>query len=214
MAGKKKAGVEGGRQAAYSARNRAALIKSGQEVLAEIGPSATIEQLASHAQVSPTTIYKYFENKDELFIQAMGEMWMAWLGWASQEKAPGSRLEMTLDSGRKLFWARKTHPLFADMLHNSLEQMPTFLVLADQGVGRKVFSEIAATGEIKKDDFDQRYILWTNTYTGLLKSVFVYEELTPAQANIAFGIGLSVWGISDAKAKKIVARPLAFPPVQ
>jgi AcrR family transcriptional regulator len=213
MAGKKKAVVEGGRQAAYSARNRAALIRAGQEVLAEIGPSATIEQLASHAQVSPTTIYKYFENKDVLFIQSMGEMWMSWLQWANQEKAPGTRFELTLDSGRKLFWARKTHPLFADMLHNSLEQMPTFLLLADQGVGRKVFAEIAATGEIKKDDFDQRYILWTNTYTGLLKSVFVYEELTPEQANTAFGIGLSVWGISDAKAKKVVARPLAFPPV-
>ena len=214
MAGKKKAVVEGGRQAAYSARNRAALLRAGQEVLAEIGPSATIEQLASHAQVSPTTIYKYFENKDVLFIQAMGEMWMSWLQWASQEKSPGSRFEMTLDSGRKLFRARKTHPLFADMLHNSLEQMPTFLVLADQGVGRKVFSEIAATGEIKKEDFDQRFILWTNTYTGLLKSVFVYEELTPEQANTAFGIGLSVWGITDAKAKKIISRPLAFPPVK
>jgi AcrR family transcriptional regulator len=214
MAGKKKAVVEGGRQAAYSARNRAALLRAGQEVLAEIGPSATIEQLASHAQVSPTTIYKYFDNKDVLFIQAMGEMWMNWLQWANQEKSPGTRLEMTLDSGRKLFWARKTHPLYADMLHNSLEQMPSFLILSDRGEGKKVFSEIAASGEIKKDDFDQRYILWTNTYTGLLKSVFVYEELTPAEANVAFGIGLSVWGISDAKAKKIVARPLAFPPVK
>jgi hypothetical protein len=47
-----------------------------------------------------------------------------------------------------------------------------------------------------------------------LKSVFVYEELTPEEANIAFGIGLSVWGISDAKAKKLISRPLAFPPVK
>jgi AcrR family transcriptional regulator len=214
MAVKKQVAEPGGRQAAYSARNRVALVKAGQEVLAEIGPSATIEQLASHAQVSPTTIYKYFENKDELFIQALAEMWKSWLQWASLEKAPGGRLEMVLDSGRKIFWARKTHPLFADMLHNSLEQMPSFLVLSDQGVGKKVFGEIAAGGEIKQDDFDQRFILWTNTYTGLLKSVFVYEELTPAEANVAFGIGLSVWGISDAKAKKIIARPLSFPPVK
>jgi hypothetical protein len=214
MAVKKQVAEPGGRQAAYSARNRAALVKAGQEVLAEIGPSATIEQLASHAQVSPTTIYKYFENKDELFIQALAEMWKSWLQWASLEKATGSRLEMVLDSGRKIFWARKTHPLFADMLHNCLEQMPNFLILSDQGVGKKIFNEIAASGEIKQDDFDQRFVLWTNTYTGLLKSVFVYEELTAAEANIAFGIGLSVWGISDAKAKKIIARPLSFPPVK
>jgi AcrR family transcriptional regulator len=214
MAVKKQVAEPGGRQAAYSARNRAALVKAGQEVLAEIGPSATIEQLASHAQVSPTTIYKYFENKDELFIQALAEMWKSWLQWASLEKAPGNRLEMVLDSGRKIFWARKTHPLFADMLHNSLEQMPSFLVLSDQGRGKAVFKEIAASGEIKQDDFEQRFVLWTNTYAGLLKSVFVYEELTPAEANVAFGIGLSVWGISDAKAKKIIARPLSFPSVK
>jgi AcrR family transcriptional regulator len=214
MAVKKKAAVSGGRQAAYAARNRAALVKAGQEVLAEIGPSATIEQLAGHAQVSPTTIYKYFENKDELFIQAIAEMWISWLQWSSSERAPGTRLEMTLDTGRKLFWARKTHPLFANMLHNSLEQMPNFLILSDKGEGRRVFSELAASGELKQDVFDQRYILWTNTYTGLLKSVFVYEEISPADANIAFGIGLSVWGISEAKAKKIISRPLSFAPVK
>ena len=214
MAVKKKAAVSGGRQAAYAARNRAALVKAGQEVLAEIGPSATIEQLAGHAQVSPTTIYKYIENKDELFIQAIAEMWMTWLQWSSSERVPGTRLEMTLDTGRKLFWARKTHPLFANMLHNSLEQMPNFLILSDKGEGKRVFSELAASGELKQDDFDQRYILWTNTYTGLLKSVFVYEELSPADANIAFGIGLSVWGISEAKAKKIISRPLSFAPVK
>ena len=214
MAVKKKAAVSGGRQAAYAARNRAALVKAGQEVLAEIGPSATIEQLAGHAQVSPTTIYKYFENKDELFIQAIAEMWISWLQWSSSERAPGTRLEMTLDTGRKLFWARKTHPLFANMLHNSLEQMPNFLILSDKGEGKRVFSELAASGELKQDDFDQRYILWTNTYTGLLKSVFVYEEISPADANIAFGIGLSVWGISEAKARKIISRPLSFAPVK
>jgi AcrR family transcriptional regulator len=214
MAIKKKAAVEGGRQAAYAARNRAFLVKTGQEVLAEIGPSATIEQIAAHAQVSPTTIYKYFENKDELFIQSMAEMWMSWLLWASQEKTPGTRLELVLDSGRKIFWARKTHPLFADMLHNSLVEMPNLPILSDRGEGKRVFSELAASGEIKQDDFDQRFILWTNTLVGLCKSVFVYEELTPEEANVAFGIGLSVWGISDAKAKKIISRPLAFPPVQ
>jgi hypothetical protein len=98
------------------------------------------------------------------------------------------------------------------MLHNSLVEMPNFLVLSDRGEGKRVFSEIAASGEIKQDDFDQRFILWTNTYTGLLKSVFVYEELSPAEANIAFGIGLSVWGISEAKAKKIISRKLVFAP--
>lgn len=204
----------GGRQAAYSARNRAALIKVAQEVLAEIGPTATIEQLSAHAQVSPTTIYKYFENKEVLFQEAIGQLWREWLMWANELKAPGDRFERTLDSGRKLFWARETHPQFAEILHNALAEDPYILVKMDQGVGKKVFGEIAASGVIKNDDFEQRFILWTNIYTGLLTAVFVSEELTPAQADVAFGIGLSVWGISEAKAKKIISRPLGFSPVK
>ena len=215
MTAKKQVAAEaGGRQAAYSARNRARLIKDAQEVLAEIGPSATIEQIAAHAEVSPTTIYKYFENKDLLFIEALSEAWLGFLIWANQQKAPGDRLARTLDSGRKLFWAKQTHPLFADMLHNCLTTMPDFLAQSDKGEGKRVFSELAATGELKQEDFEQRYILWQIIYTAILKSVFVTEDLSPAEAEVALGIGLSVWGISEAKAKKLISRPLIYTPVE
>jgi AcrR family transcriptional regulator len=202
------------RQAAYSARNRARLVKDAQEVLAEIGPSATIEQIAAHAEVSPTTIYKYFEHKDKLFVEALSAAWMEFLIWADEQKAPGDRLERTLDSGRKLFWAQQTHPLFAQMLHNCLTTMPDFLKQADKGEGKRVFSELAASGEIKQEDFEQRFIMWSEIYSGLLKSVFVTEELTPSEAEVALGIGLSVWGISEAKAKKLISRPLIYTPVE
>ena len=211
MAVKKQAVIpSGSRQAAYSARNRARLIKDAQEILAEIGPSATIEQIAAHAEVSPTTVYKYFENKDQLFIEALGQAWAGFLIWSNQSKAPGDRLERTLDSGRKLFWARQTHPQFANMLHNSLNQMPDFLMQADRGEGKKAFREIAANGDLKQEDFEARFVLWSSIYMGLVKAVFVSEELSPSEANTAFGIGLSVWGISEAKAKKLISRPLAF----
>jgi len=215
MATKKQAEkTTGNRQAAYSARNRARLIKDAQMVLAEIGPTATIEQIASYAEVSPTTIYKYFENKDELFVEALKEAWLDFISWANLHVAPGDMLEITLDNGRKLLWARKSHPLYANMLHNCLNQMPDFLVLSDKGVGKKIFSALAASGDVKREDFEKRFVLWTNLYTGLLKSVFVSEELSPSEAEVAFGIGLSVWGISEAKAKKLVSRTLLFPPVE
>ena len=213
MAAKKQAqAATTSRQAAYSARNRARLIKDAQEVLAEIGPSATIEQIAAYAEVSPTTVYKYFENKDQLFIEALGEAWIGFLIWSNQFKAPGDRLERTLDSGRKLFWARQTHPQLAQMLHNCLDEMAEFLAQADNGEGKKAFHEIAKGGDLKLEDFDKRFTLWINIYNGILRSVFVTEELTPEEANVAFGIGLSVWGISEAKAKKLISRPLAFGP--
>ena len=215
MAVKKQAETAiGGRQAAYSARNRARLIKDAQEVLAEIGPSATIEQIAAHAEVSPTTVYKYFENKDQLFIEALAEAWVGFLIWSSQIKIPGDGFERTLDIGRRVFWARQTHPLFAQMLHNCLNQMSEIILLSDKGEGKKAFRAIAASGELKEDDFDERYVLWTSLYVGLLKSVFVTEELSPEEANVAYGIGLSVWGVSEAKAKKIISRPLGLAAVK
>ena len=114
MAAKKQVAAKpAGRQAAYSARNRAALIKAGQEVLAEIGPSATIEQLASHAEVSPTTIYKYFENKDELFVQALAAAWNSWMEWALSQNLSDDRLQRIIEIGRRLLRAGQTHPLFA-----------------------------------------------------------------------------------------------------
>jgi AcrR family transcriptional regulator len=215
MAAKKqKAQETPSRQAAYSARNRARLIKDTQELLADIGPSATLEQIATYLEVSPTTIYKYFENKEQLFAAALNEAWVDFLIWANSQKIPGERLERVLDSGRKLFWAKKTHPLFARMLHNCLNQMPDFALQADQGDGKKIFKELAKSGEIKRENFEERYLLWIHIYTGLLKSVFVTEELSSTEAELAFAIGLSVWGISDTKAKKLISRPLEFAPMQ
>jgi AcrR family transcriptional regulator len=209
MAVKKQTAKEsGGRQAAYIARNRSALIKAGQEVLAEIGPNAKIEQLAAHAQVSPTTIYKYFENKDALFLEALAEAWNSWLAWVlTQDQAP-DRLQRVIEVGRRLLRTGETHPLFAQMLRNSINQVPNIQIEADQGEGKKAFKSLAAAGDLKIDDFEQRWVLWANTISGLTRSVLVDGTLSPDQADIALGIGLSVWGISEAKAKKLVSRPL------
>jgi AcrR family transcriptional regulator len=211
MATKKQAASEtGNRQAAYSARNRAALIKHAQEVLAEVGPSATIEQLAAHAQVSPTTIYKYFTNKEVLFAEALSQLWEEWIQWSNQTRSPGEPLEMVLDTGRKLFRIKQHDPILAAVLHNVLKD-PQFAMGAVQGEAIKVFRTLAKMGVVKREDFEERLILWQYIYQGISISLYVNEEMSPEEADVAFGIGLSVWGISEAKAKKIISRPLVFP---
>jgi AcrR family transcriptional regulator len=211
MATKKKAAVlTGNRQAAYSARNRAALIKHAQEVLAEVGPSATIEQLAAHAQVSPTTIYKYFNNKEVLFAEALNQLWEEWLKWSGQTRTAGEPLENVLDAGRKLFRIKQHDPILAQVLHNAVKD-PQFAMQALQGEGDKVFITLAKMGAIKSEDLEERLILWKNIFTGICISLYGNEEISPEEADVALGIGLSVWGISEAKAKKIISRPLVFP---
>jgi AcrR family transcriptional regulator len=203
----------GNRQAAYTARNRAALIKAGQEVLAEIGPGATIEQLAAHAQVSPTTIYKYFATKELLFSEAIGEMYQGWLIWAYNGVPLGGSLETTLDAGRKLFWVKQSHPLFAKILHNTLRD-PSFVIASVKIGAEAVFRNYANQGFLEKEDFDKRFILWSYCYAGILTSVHLTEDISPTEAEKALGIALSIWGISETKAKKLISRPLVFAPVK
>lgn len=211
MATKKQAAsISGNRQAAYSARNRAALIKHAQEVLAEVGPSATIEQLAAHAQVSPTTIYKYFANKEVLFSEAFSQLWEEWIHWSNETRSPGEPLENVLDAGRKLFRIKQHDPLLAQVLHNVVKD-PEFAINAVQGEGAKAFTALAKMGAVKSEDLQERLILWQHIYTGICISLYGNESISPEEADVAFGIGLSVWGISEAKAKKIISRPLAFP---
>lgn len=209
MAGKKQVqAATTSRQAAYSARNRARLIKDAQEVLAEIGPSATIEQIAAHAEVSPTTIYKYFESKDKLFIEGLGEMWHGWMSWAFAQTSTTGELEAVIDVNRRLFRARETHPDFARVLRSTVMEMPDFFRQADEQTAKRVLSELASAGQLVAENFEYRYQLWESLGLGLLNSVYVTESLSPAEADIALGIGLSVWGITEAKAKKLVSRPL------
>ena len=204
--------TSGNRQAAYSARNRAALLKAGQEVLADIGPSATIEELAKHAQVSPTTIYKYFASKEVLFAEAMSEIYQRWVIWAYNGKPRGGSLETTLETGRKLFWVKQSHPLFAKILQNTLRD-PTFVITANKNAAEAVFKNYADLGVLNKEDFDKRFIIWSYAYAGILTSVHVTEDLSPTQAEESLRLALSIWGVSEAKAKKLMSRPLVFAPV-
>jgi len=215
MAAKNQAVVAtGNRQAAYSARNKARLITDAQEVLAEIGPSATIEQIAAHAEVSPTTIYKYFENKDELFIQALGELWHPWVKWSFVQSTTTDYFQAAIEGVRRLFRVKETHPFFAQVIHNTFKEMPEFFIKADEATAKRVFSELASAGQISNEDFELKFGLWTSMFFGLVTEVHVTETLTPAQADAGLAIALSVWGISEAKAKKLTTGPLGLSVVQ
>jgi len=203
----------GNRQAAYSARNRASLIEHAQEVLAEIGPDATVEQISAHAQVSPTTLYKYFDNKEALFAEALDTAWKEWVVWSYGGVAPASSLEAVLDTARKILWVDRTHPLLAKMIRNSLER-PSFFLAAVQDGAAKTLRTLSKNGILPTEDFDKRMILWGNAGVGLLAAVHVTRQLTPAEAEESMAIALSIWGISEAKAKKLMSRPLVFPPTK
>jgi AcrR family transcriptional regulator len=207
MASKKTAILgSSGRQAAYTARSRAALIESAQQVLAEIGPDATIEQFVARAKVSPNTVYNYFEGKEQLFGEALQQIFFEWLAWAYNGKEQGESLEASLTVCRKLFWLEKTHPLLANILKNSSER-PLFLLdhLADNAA--IAFKEVMQKGQLPEKDFNSRFLLWGSCVVALIREV-MDGSLSPSDAEEALAISLSIWAITPAKAAKLLSAPL------
>lgn len=197
----------GGRQAAYTARNRAALVSAAQQVLAEFGVDGTVEQLVAQARVSPATIYNYFENKDTLLKEALGQIWQEWVLWAYGGNQPGESFGDMIDVCRKLFRVGQSHPLFAKVLRNTLTD-PSFVIDAVRGDGLLLLKDVAGPGGLETADFDKRVHLWSYSLAGILHGVHVTEELTSAEADRFLTISLALWNLSPAEARKLTSRPL------
>jgi AcrR family transcriptional regulator len=198
------------RQSAYIARNRAALVKAAQVVLAEVGLHATIEQLATTANVSPTTIYKYFESKDALLSEALSDAWQEFMLWAHGDEIPGSSFQGMLNVFRKLLRSEQSHPHFARILKNTLSDT-SFVVNAVRPLALATIKTAASKEEIAVDQFEARVYLWGYSLAGIMSAVFVTRELSPKKADDSLAISLQILDFSKAKAKKLVSSPLVYP---
>lgn len=209
MAAKKQAAPVN-RQSAYIARNRASLIKAAQDVLAEFGLHATIDQLAANAQVSPTTIYKYFESKESLLSEALADAWQEFMLWAHGDEIPGSSFQGMINVFRKQIRAKQTHPQFAKILKNTLADS-SFVINAIRPLALATLQKAASSEDIAVDQFEERVYLWGYSLAGIMSGVFVTEELSPEKADASLAISLQILDFSKAKAKKLVSHPLVYP---
>jgi len=197
----------GGRQAAYTARNRASLISAAQQVLAEYGADATVEQLVAQANVVQATIYNYFGSKEALLTEALSQMWQQWMREAYNGKQPGESFDDMIDVCRMLFRVEQTHPLFAQVLNKTLKD-PSFIVATVGGEGRSTLRKTAGSGGLEMSEFDKRVSLFTHAIAGIMQDVHVTRQLTPAEADVSLTIALSLWNLSPAEAKRLTSRPL------
>lgn len=197
-----------GRQDAYRARTRKALLKTAQEVLAEIGLSATIEDLASKAQVSPATIYNHFESKELYLKEAIKDIWEEALLRAYHGRSPGESIETTLDVCRKLLRISRTNSLLGQVLSKTLND-GSFVVEAVGPNGVNSFKEAARKGGLHLKDFDTRVEVWTYALSGIFQGVFVTNKLSPEEADKALAISLLIWGFDEKTAEKLTSKPIA-----
>ena len=195
------------RQVAYSARNRLRLVRDAQDVLADIGLEATMEQLAFRAEVSPTTIYKYFGSKEALFSEAILQMWQEWLQWACEAETPCESFESWVTTNRKFLRVRQTHPFFGRVLQHILGN-PDFLLHTLNGPSRKALKLLEKRGEIPGDDLEIKILLWSQAEAGIFSGVHATEVLSLTEADYALGLSLKLFNISDSRIKELLSKDL------
>jgi AcrR family transcriptional regulator len=191
----------------FTARQRASLIVAGKEVPATIGPDATVEHLAEHAEVSPTTIYNHVGSKEAMFSQALAQIWREWLEWAHDGIPVDERFDVMIDVCRKLFRAKQTHPLFSQILSRTLDN-PQFVIDAVTADSLPALEAVALLGRLNKAEFEKRTRLFSYCLSGILHGVYSTQEMTAKDTDASLEIALALWGLSPDAARAITARPL------
>lgn len=205
---KKPASESPGRKSAYVARNRASLLRSTQELLAEVGPEASIDQFAEAAEIAVSTIYKHFENKEALVAAAFVEAFHDWEEWADQilpeTKDPMENLIMPM---RLFLRLKKTHPLYAAMSARNVADLPKYFHRTEEGMVEHI-------GELMKAkiiDIDSPAIRIRSISACVLAGLtdqLLNPSAKESDADATVEVILSILGISPAKAKKLAHGPM------
>ena len=192
-----------GRKSAYVARNRAALLRATQRVCAELGPEASIDQFADAAEVSVSTIYKHFENKDALIEAAYIDAFHEWEVW-TDALIEGIEDPLTeLVTPMRLFLrVKKTHPLYAAMSARNLADLPKYFHGTEEGLMEHI-DELLKAKIIEIDSPAIRIRSISACMLAGLADQLLNPAATESDADATIEVILSILGISAAKAKKL-----------
>jgi AcrR family transcriptional regulator len=205
---KKPTPASAGRKSAYVARNRAALLRASQRLLAEVGPEASIDQFAEAAEISVSTIYKHFDNKDALIEAAYIEAFHDWELWTDELlKGLNDPLEELILPMRLFLRIKKTHPLYAAMSARNLANIPRYFHGTEEGLIEHV-DEL-----LKKKIIDiESPAIRIRSISACLLAGLADQLLNPSakesEADATVEVILSILGITPAKAKKLAHTPM------
>ena len=205
---KKAVSPDKGRKAAYVLRNREALLRSTQEVLAVKGHAVTIEDIADHAQVAVSTIYKHFSDKDALISATM--LW-GFSEWLTEVQSLGDDLTDPLEKlvlpMRLFVRVKSTHPHHARNIVNFLEITTQFLPILESELSEHI-GELTKAKLLTCDDPD----VAARNLQAVLLSTVVNQVTNPKakvdDADASIRVALSMVGMSEAKARKLTESKL------
>lgn len=199
-----------GRKAAYVARNRLALLKSTQEILATKGDAVTIEEIADHAQVAVSTIYKHFKDKDALISATILWGFKSWEEWALEQVADiEDPLEQLVTPMRLFVRVNQTHPHHARAVVNFFGLITKFAPQVQENLA----VHIELLTKIKILEVEKPKSAASNIFA-IMSFTLIEQTTNPkakiADADLAIRSALSMLGISAPMAKKLTESKLAI----
>jgi len=197
-----------GRKSAYVGRNHAALLRASQQLLAEIGPGASMDQFAEAAEVSVSTIYKHFENKEALIEAAYIGAYLDWELWAKGvAEVIEDPLEELVMPMRLFLRLKKTHPLYAAMSARNLADLPRYFNGTEEGLVEHI-GELMKANIIEIESPAIRIRSISACVLAGLADQLLNPAATEKDADATVEVALSILGISPAKAKKLAHGPM------
>ena len=204
--------VNDGRKAKAMARNRARHVRSAQELIILVGPQATIDEFAEHAEVAVATLYKHFGSKEGMVLAAVEDALQRWEQWMMQVVAPISDpLEQLVASLRVILRTRDTRPMEGAIMARASQA--NMAPLDHLGAGfQQAVALLVQQGLLPADHIEARAraLLAVVADEGIRQ--MSTPTATPEEADTVLEWARPRLGISPAKAKRLAHAPL--PPLE
>jgi len=205
---KKPTAPELGRKGAYVLRNRAALLKATQEVLAVKGHAATVEDIAAHADIAVSTVYKHYKDKDALIAASIMTAFQEWEIWAESFVSDSSDpLEQLVVPMRVFVRLHQTHPHHALTLVNFFDVTARIVPQLQEKLSSHIKS-LCKAGILKLDNPATTAKSLHAVLTFAVINQVIDPKSTVKDCDDAVRIALEMLGLSPAKAKKLVSHPI------
>ena len=208
MPPKKKPAPEAGRKSAYVARNRATIINAALDVLAENGLHATMDQVAEASGMAMSTVYKHFKDKEELVATVLLEKFMEWEAQVTEKNALNTDpLEQLVFPMRMFVRIPQTHSSQAKVFVSHFGVIAAITPMLEAQLIEHV-KDLAKAKMLSTLDPKAAAKNLQAIISFAVMNQVINPKYSVADADKAIQAGLSMLGISEAKAKKLTEAKL------
>jgi AcrR family transcriptional regulator len=191
---------------AHNERSRASFLRDGVHVLETFGVDATTAQIQSVTGVSPTTLYRYFKNRETYLSESFGSVWVPWIQESLKLASEFEDELITLVYPmRMILNLHETNPtLAAIMAHKDFQVESAFPEFQNDFIQH--YRSLVEKGVLPNDQAEERILPFSGAVLALVKGSF--DGLAQEKVNVGFEIALSILNLSSTQIKKVMRVPL------